>query len=273
MNKYIVFVLGYMGLIMLMCHGSAGAQDTEPWSNVQQMETDVSSYKADGFSPTYFAKIEQRIAATANVQVADKNQLTPLERNQIDNALCILWECKDRLSTITSIIASIQSVIKQYTLEKNEEKVVAQGNLIEQALVGANTPFAIDQRNPIAQALVRANTLPAKVKKSVDALMQTIKSKFNEFAKRIYKNDDKDYIDLVIFMAFLHGNLKQYNAFYSFGSVVAEILMLYEDTKNDQIKNMIKVELKAIPIQDKEIGLYGNKIKDFSKSLRTILSE
>jgi hypothetical protein len=106
MNKYIV--LGCIGLIASMCHGSAGVGAVGPWENIEQMKQDISSYQTGGFTNQYFGTIRQRIEAIANVVMADRSPITQEKRYQIDNALCLLWVCKSRLSDI-KIIQKVRS--------------------------------------------------------------------------------------------------------------------------------------------------------------------
>ncbi|MDR1366332.1 MAG: hypothetical protein LBJ13_00245 [Puniceicoccales bacterium] len=214
MNKCIV--LGCMGLIASMCHGSAGA-----WEDIEQMKRDISSYQTSGFTQEYFETIEQRIAATAGMRGAN-----PAAREQIDNALCMLWTCENKLTTIRMI----QEI-------RNEN---------------------------------------GKTIKSLNGLIGVIKSQFNAFTIALYgenARNDKDFTDLVLYTAFLHTNIKKYNPYYGFGSVVSSMLDLYEHTENPTIKQGIAAELKAIEHDDDIFGPYEDKIKDFSKSLRTILNK
>jgi hypothetical protein len=218
-----------------------------------EMRTDVHSYQTreDGFFPTYIANIRERIEATANIQVEDDNSLTSDEYDCLENSLHILYQCRSSLSIITTgqstLIQGISN--KQYTMEEK----AARGD-------------------PIAQALVRSGISFVEVKKSVDELNQTVQSKLGELTNLIYKANDKEFVSLAIFMALLHKNLSKYDAFYGFGSVVADMLDLYEHTRNHQIKDMIKIELKKVPHEDRTFGPYDDKIKDFSKILKVILA-
>jgi hypothetical protein len=268
MNNYIaIFVLGFMELTMAMplCQGGESEKATggtskvnlnncsvKGWKDAKEMEADVRSYKTrpDGLSLKYAAYIKERIEATANVGVANRNQIIPRERDQIDNALCILWECRDSLDTIESILyATIYGVNnRKYTLEEKA-----------------------DQGDPIVLALQKAQITPVEGQKNMNNLMDTIGSEAGKLAQTLYGNNDEDFTDLAIFVAFLHDNLKQWNLSYDFASVLDSILELYESTKNKEIKKLIAIELKKIPCGSKTIGPYGDEIKEFSRSLRRIL--
>jgi hypothetical protein len=114
----------------------------------------------------------------------------------------------------------------------------------------------------------------------LDNLIGIIKNQFVGLTEMLYGQDtgnNKDFVDLAIDRAFLHTNMKKYNPFYGFGSVVASMLDLYERTKIHTIKDTIVGELMEIKGKynrddESNFGPYGDKIKDFSRSLRTILN-
>jgi hypothetical protein len=222
------------------------------WKDVKEMRADVDSYETthDGLSSDYVAHIKQRIEATANVGVANGGQVTPEKRDQIENALRILWKCRNDLGTARAII----DVIIWYINDK-------QSTLKEEA----------DQGNSIAQALQKAKINPVNGQKNMNDLMDAIESEASKLAQTLYGNNDKDFTDLAIFVAFLHDNLKQYNLYHDFASVLDSILEFYESTKNNGIKEIIEEELKKIPRDGKEIGPCGDEIKEFPRSLRRIL--
>ncbi|MDR0417842.1 MAG: hypothetical protein LBH08_00145 [Puniceicoccales bacterium] len=260
MDEYVtVFVLGFMELVMVMpmCHGGKLDDDIDDtsaanssslfvsgWSNIEEMEADIDSYRerSEGFSLEYMAHIKQRIEAMVDVDEGN--------RDQIENALRILWVCRSRLSTIESIIRAIIRGINngQYTLGKKAE-----------------------QGNPIALALQKAQIAPTDGRKDMNDLMDVIESTSSQLAEVLYGKSDKDFADLAIFMAFLYDNLKQYNSFYGFGSVLVDMLELYECTRNDGIRKIIKNELRKVPHGDGKVGPYGDKIEKFPRSLKRIL--
>jgi hypothetical protein len=112
---------------------------------------------------------------------------------------------------------------------------------------------------------------------SLDDLIGVVKNGFNDLVDteraKISPENNKDSTDLVIYRAFLHTNMKKYNPYYGFDSVVANMLDLYGRTKIHAIKDTIAGELKKIKHNDGNFGSHGDKIKDFPKSLRTILDE
>jgi len=95
----------------------------EGWRNVKEMETDLRSYRDLDYSKKYTERIKGRIKATANVQVKDPQSIVPEERKRIDDATCMLYECR-------SILINISIVQKIMNPSNSENKQIVD-NLIE----------------------------------------------------------------------------------------------------------------------------------------------
>lgn len=234
---------------MPICYGSAGG-----WEDIKKMREDIGSYKVNNFAPEYFGNIERLIQMTIQqarqglpqagdsfvvdpFQALNPHQLIDFSSTEdsfrLEVALCILWICKNELSDIR-IIQGVKN-------KDNESRLTSLDNLIEVVKNGFNDLVGIE----------KAKISPENNKDSTD----------------------KDSTDLVIYKAFLHTNIKKYNPYYGFDSVVANMLDLYGRTKNPTIRDIIVGELKEIGHDDGNFGPYGDKIKDFPRSLRTILGE
>jgi hypothetical protein len=259
-----MFPLGFMDLVTVtpMCHGGkseGNVDDTSEvnrsspsvsgWNDTQEMEADVRSYRErlDCLSLGYVAHMKQQIEATANV---DREN-----RDQVENGIRILRECKSRLSIVTRHISIMASEInnKRCTLQQDA-----------------------NNGNPMSKALIKAGITDVNadfdnIKKAMSDRVGTMNNKLGELTKTLYGSNDKDFTDLAISVAFLHDNLEQYNSFWSFASAIGDMLVLYERTQNNEIKRIIESELTKIPHNGKKIGPYGNEIKDFSQSLKRIL--
>jgi hypothetical protein len=188
----------------------------EGWRNVDEMKADVRDDEERGFNKAYTDLIQEKIEATANVQVENSKNITAKERERIDDAICMLWECENSLTNIN---------------------------------------------------------FPKEIQKKIDELLTLIENEMNKLAKNIYESQNKDYTDLALFMAFLHTNIKKYNAFFNFGAAVESALALYERTEDIRIKDIIKRELQGVECDDDTFGPYAEKIEEFSESLKGILAE
>jgi hypothetical protein len=95
----------------------------EGWNDAETMKANVRSYRGQGFSPKYIESIKGLIEATANVQVKDPQSIVPEERKRIDDATCMLYECR-------SILINISIVQKIMNPSNSENKQIVD-NLIE----------------------------------------------------------------------------------------------------------------------------------------------